>query len=184
VADALPHRVAALVNLDGLPSARSRPDIPDHDRSRLLASELGAWLDHRRGTAIKERRAAASIDDLAARRARMNPRLSLAWLRYLVSIGARRDADGWRWKIDPSLRLGGFGPWRPEWSMERLPGLPMPLLAILGLELEVMGWGTLPEDVHRYLPAGARFEVMDGIGHFLHIEQPRLIADTVLEFLS
>ena len=52
----------------------------------------------------------------------MNPRLSHEWLRYLVSVGARHDDDGWRWKIDPALRLGGFGPWRPEWAMARLPG--------------------------------------------------------------
>ena len=48
VADALPHRVSHLVNLDGLPSRRSWPDVSEHDRTRLLASELTAWLDHRR----------------------------------------------------------------------------------------------------------------------------------------
>ena len=36
---------------------------------------------------------------------------------------ARHDDDGWRWKLDPSMRFGGFGPWRPEWSMLRMPGL-------------------------------------------------------------
>ena len=82
------------------------------------------------------------------------------------------------------MRLGGFGPWRPEWSMMRLPGLGMPVLGVLGLEREVMGWGTLPEDVVPYLPAGARFVPLEGVGHFVHIEQPRLIADLVLEFLS
>ena len=51
-------------------------------------------------------------DELAARRQRMNPRLSHEWLRYLVTVGAREDIDGWRWKIDPKLRFGGFGPWR------------------------------------------------------------------------
>ena len=30
----------------------------------------------------------------------------------------------------------------------------------------------------------SRLEVFDDIGHFLHIEQPRLIADLVLEFLE
>ncbi len=114
----------------------------------------------------------------------MNPRMSPEWLRYLVPIGAWESDDGWRWKIDPSMRLGGFGPWRPEWSMMRLPGLGMPVLGVLGLEREVMGWGTLPEDVVPYLPAGARFVPLEGVGHFVHIEQPRLIADLVLEFLS
>ena len=39
----------------------------------------------------------------------MNPRLDRAWLEYLVTVGGRHDADGWRWKIDPFLHLGGFG---------------------------------------------------------------------------
>lgn len=183
VADARPHRVSHLVNLDGLPSRRGWPDVAEHDRTRLLASELTAWLDHRR-SAVDAIRKPGTIEALAERRGRMNPRMSTEWLRYLVPIGATESDDGWRWKIDPSMRLGGFGPWRPEWSMMRLPGLGMPVLGVLGLEREVMGWGTLPEDVVPYLPDGARFVPLEGVGHFVHIEQPRLIADLVLEFLS
>ncbi|CAN5821165.1 alpha/beta hydrolase [soil metagenome] len=183
VADALPHRVSHLINLDGLPSNRSWPDVADRERTRLLAGELEGWLDHRHRAVEAERRP-GTIDELAERRGRMNPRLSHEWLRYLVTIGARRDGDGWRWKIDPSWRLGGFGPWRPEWSMQRLPGLGMPVLGVLGLVVEVMGWGTLPEDVEPYLPHGARFVAMEDTGHFVHIERPRQVADLVLEFLA
>jgi pimeloyl-ACP methyl ester carboxylesterase len=180
---ALPHRVRALVNLDGLPSGRLMPDVPDHERTKLLAGELTAWLDHRRATATKQRRA-DTIDGLARRRAQMNPRLSHEWLRYLVSVGARRDADGWRWKIDPALRLGGFGPWRPEWSMARLPGLSVPMLAVLGMQPEMMGWATPAGDVAPYLPRGSRLEAWDDVGHFVHIEQPQRVAELVLEFLK
>jgi pimeloyl-ACP methyl ester carboxylesterase len=114
----------------------------------------------------------------------MNPRLDAAWLRYLVGIGARLDKDGWRWKLDPSLRFGGFGPWRPEWAMERLGYLAMPVLGILGLQDEPMSWGTLPEDVLPYLPAGGRLESLDDVGHFAHIEQPVKVAELVLGFLG
>jgi pimeloyl-ACP methyl ester carboxylesterase len=183
LANALPHRVSALVNLDGLPSHQAMSDVSEQQRTRLLHGELTTWLDHRRTLVGKQRRP-GTIDELAARRGRMNPRMSREWLRYLVTVGARHDADGWRWKIDPTLRLGGFGPWRPEWSMLRLPGIGVPVLGVLGLELEVMGWGTRPADVIPYLPPGARFEALEGVGHFVHIEQPRLVADMVLEFLS
>ena len=182
-AAALPHRVTALVNLDGVPSSRSMPDVPDHERTKLLAGELAGWLDFRRRTATKQRRP-DTIDGLAARRAAMNPRLSKEWLRYLVSVGARHDDDGWRWSIDPSLRLGGFGPWRPEWAMKRLPGLSVPLLAVLGVQPEVMGWATPADEVEPNLPAGSRLVVLDDVGHFVHIEQPRRVADLVLEFLE
>lgn len=183
LADALPHRVSHLVNLDGLPSKRPAPDVADHDRTRMLAAELEGWLDHRRAIADAVRKP-GTIDDLARRRARMNPRLDLDWLRYLVTIGAREDSDGWRWKLDPSMRFGGFGPWRPEWSLYRMAGLPMPFLGVLGLEYEEMGWGTKPDDVLPWLPAAARFEPLEDTGHFVHIERPREVAAMVRAFLG
>lgn len=183
LADAMPHRCSHLVNLDGLPSRRNWPDVADHDRAKLLTSEVRAWLDHRHQAATKVRRP-GTLEELAERRRRMNPRLPVEWLRYLVTIGAREDPDGWRWKLDPGLRLGGFGPWRPEWSMMRMPGLAMPVLGVLGLEPEVMGWGTQPEDVEPWLPPGARLVALEGVGHFVHIEQPDRVAAEVLEFLG
>jgi pimeloyl-ACP methyl ester carboxylesterase len=183
LAASLPHRVRALVNIDGLPSQRNWPDVADHQRTKMMATELASWLDHRRSLVDAQRRP-GTIDELATRRGRMNPRLTQDWLRYLVTVGARHDPDGWRWKIDPVMRPGGFGPWRPGWAMARLPGLSMPLLAILGMEPERMGWGTQPEDVTPHLPPGGRLEVFADSGHFVHIEQPRRVADLALAFLG
>jgi pimeloyl-ACP methyl ester carboxylesterase len=182
-AAALPHRVSHLVNLDGLPSRHSMPDVPDHERTKLMAGELGSWLDFRRSVLGRSRKP-GTIDELAERRGRMNPRLSREWLRYLVTVGGRKDADGWRWKIDPALRMGGFGPWRAQWAMARLPGLSMPLLAVLGLQPEAMGSGTQPVDIEPNLPAGARVLGLEDTGHFVHIEKPRRVADLVLDFLG
>jgi len=182
-AEAMPHRVSHLVNIDGLPSFRPAPDIADHERTRLLAGELETRLDHRRKGAELQRKP-GTIDELARRRGRMNPRLPFEWLRYLVTVGARRDPDGWRWKIDPLLRMGGFGPWRSDWNLERLLSLPVPMLGILGLEKEDMGWGTTPDSLRSHLPEGVRLEAFGDTGHFVHIEQPRRVADVVLEFLS
>ena len=182
-AAALPHRVTAMVSLDGVATRRSMPDVPDHERTKLVAGELAGWLDFRRSVVDKVRRP-DTLDGLAERRARMNPRLSREWLRYLVSVGARHDDDGWRWKIDPALRFGGFGPWRPEWAMFRLPGLGMPLLAVLGTQPEAMGWTTPADEVEPYLPPGSELVVLDDVGHFVHIEQPERIAKLVLGFLG
>jgi pimeloyl-ACP methyl ester carboxylesterase len=183
LADAQPFRFSHLVNLDGLPNKRRTPDVAEHERARMMAGDIAGWLDHRRRTASAER-TPGTIEELAARRARMNPRLDAAWLRYLVTVGAIERPDGWRWKLDPSMRFGGFGPWRPEWTLLRLPGLPMPFLGVLGRELEEMGWGTLPHHVQPYLPPGGRCEVLDDVGHFVHIEQPHVVAGMIFELLG
>lgn len=183
VAESQPHRVSHLANLDGLPSHRSWPDVPEHTRTQMRRSEVAAWLEHRARAGTKVRRP-GTIAELAERRRRMNPRLDPSWLEYLVTIGGFEEPDGWRWKIDASMRMGGFGPWRPEWSMALLPSLGMPVLCVLGLTTEVMGWGTLPEDVLANLPAQGRFVGLEDVGHFVHIEAPERVADLVLELIS
>lgn len=182
LADAQPYRFSAIVNLDGIPHRRPIPDS-ELARKRMLSGDLSAWLDHRRGAASNARQP-GTIDELARRRARMNPRLPLEWLRYLVTVGARCDPDGWRWKIDPSLRMGGFGPWRPEWTAMRLPGIGVPFMGVLGGASEPMGWGTKPEQVADRLPRGARCEYFADVGHFVHIERPEAVSSLVLDFLG
>jgi pimeloyl-ACP methyl ester carboxylesterase len=183
LADAQPFRFSHLVNIDGVPFRRPGPDIPEHERSRMMSTDVARWLDHRRKVATASR-PPGTVEDLARRRGRMNPRLSQEWLEHLVAVGARHDEDGWRWTIDPSLRFGGFGPWRPEWTAMRLAGLSMPLLLIFCSEAEEMGWGTQPHHIAQFLPPGARTEMVQGVGHFVHIEQPDLVASMVLEFLA
>ena len=183
LADAQPFRFSHLVNMDGIPYKRNIPDIAEHDRTKMMATDISRWLDHRRGTAGSQRRP-GTIDELATRRGRMNPRLDFDWLRHLVTVGGYESSDGWRWKIDPSMRFGGFGPWRPEWTLMRMPGLPMPFLGILGAEMEEMGWGTPPGKLVPYMPPLGRCEVLDDIGHFVHIEQPDLVSAMVLDFLG
>ncbi len=183
LAEIWPHRVTRLVNVDGLPSGSLVPDVSDRERTRLLAEELTGWLDHRRRGAQRRRRP-GTLDELARRRGLMNPRLSQEWLRYLVTVGARRDDDGWRWKVDPVLRFGGFGPWRPHWALLGLPSIEAPVLGLLPTEAEPMGWGTTQEALAPYAPAGMRLEVFPDTGHFIHIERPHEVAASVLEFLA
>ena len=183
LADAHPFRFGAFVNLDGIPYRRPGPDVPEHQRAGALGTELASWLAHRRRTAGGQRRP-GTIAELAARRGMMNPRLSVEWLEYLVTVGGRHDSDGWRWKLDPSMRLGGFGPWRPEWALFRLAGLAVPFLGVLVGAEEPMGWGTRPEHVSQYLPRRSRLEFFEDLGHFVHIEQPDMISELIVDFLG
>jgi pimeloyl-ACP methyl ester carboxylesterase len=183
LADAQPFRFTHLVNIDGIPWKKAMPDVAEHERTRMASAEVAKWLDHRRRTATAQRKP-GTIEELAVRRQKQNPRLSIEWLQHLAVVGARHDADGWRWKIDPSLHFGGFGPWRPEWAVQRLPGLPMPFLGIVGSEPEPMGWGIHSEDIRPFLPLDGEMFELTGSGHFVHIEQPDVVAAKVLDFLG
>jgi pimeloyl-ACP methyl ester carboxylesterase len=101
-----------------------------------------------------------------------------------VTVGGRHDADGWRWKIDPTLRMGGFGPWRNSWALERLAGLDIPVLGLVGMIPERMGWGTDPAEMRAYLPHGGELVAFEDTGHFVHIEKPAEVAELALRFLG
>ncbi len=183
---ARPERFSHLVNIDGVPKASSG------SRSRGLALEervegraawLKRYLDSRRAMATRERRP-GTLDELAERRLRMNPRSSMEWLRYLVTVGARWSPEGWRWKLDPHVQMMVPGPWRPEWGLRGLADIRVPMMVILGKINEPMGWGTDPAEVPQYLPPGTPVEVWDDCGHFVHIEHPDRAADRTLAFLS
>ncbi|HEY4332163.1 MAG TPA: alpha/beta fold hydrolase, partial [Ilumatobacteraceae bacterium] len=90
IADAQPFRFSHLINLDGIPSRLSLPDVSEHERSRMLNKEVESWLDHRRTVSTFVRKP-DTLDGLARRRGRMNPRLDPQWLRHLVTVGARHD---------------------------------------------------------------------------------------------
>ncbi len=182
LAHALPERFTHLVNLEGLPSTQPTPDVADREHVALVGKTVVSWLDHRRSTAGRVRRA-GSLDELARRRARMNPRLSHAWLHYLASLGARRDPDGYRWKLDPVMRFGGFGPWRPGWSLEQLHRLRVPLLGAVALVHEALAPVVDAGEIRSYLPPRARLETFADTGHFLHIERPAEVAALTLDFL-
>lgn len=183
LAECLPHRFSHVVNIDGMPSRRAAPDVSNTERTRMLASDVANWLDNRKKIATGQRKP-GTLMELAMRRATMNPRLTKQWLCYLVTVGAMHSADGWRWKTDPMLRPGGFGPWRPEWAMQALSSLPMPFLGMLGSEPEPMGWGTKLTELHGSLPRNARVEWLEGVGHFIHIERPGMAAQLTLDFIQ
>lgn len=181
LAHALPGRFTRFVSIDGIPARRPSADSTTPEPS--LEDIATEWLDHRLRTATFVRKP-GTPEELAQRRQRMNPRLPAAWLRYLVSVGAQQDPDGWRWLVDPMLRFGGFGPWRPEWVLERLRRFPVPLQVILGGINEPMGMGATLDSVRPYLPSGASLHAFMDSGHFVHIEKPLETAKLALGFLS
>lgn len=184
LAAAAPHRISRLVTIDGLQSHRRRTHVPASERPAVTAAALNKWLDRHRWASAREGPPPRPLEELARRRAALNPRLPIEWLRYLVTVGGRATPEGWRWKIDPLLAPGDFRPCPPEWSLYRLPALDIPFVGILGSHVEELGWRTRPEDVEPFLPEQGRIAVVDDAGHFLHIERPTAVAELVLEGVS
>jgi pimeloyl-ACP methyl ester carboxylesterase len=174
-----PELVRQLVNIDGFgPPPEPEGDVPLPER---MADVLDAR--HRR-----VRRAAwrpyASLDDLVRRRLDQNPRLATDWLRFFVWHAARHEADGWRWKHDPTM--GRFlGPWTPDWIAPAWQMLRVPMLAIVGSEPDT--WGPLPEPLLAerlaWVPELERATV-EGAGHFVHVEKPAETARILLDWLE
>lgn len=180
---ALPHRFTRFACIDGMPFRSPHPDSAMHERKYMTPEIINAWLEQRRTAAVAERKP-GSLQELAHRRARMNPRHSMEWLCYLVTQGARQASDGWRWKLDPAIRPGGFGPFRSRWMTDRLPGFPVPLLAIFGTVEEPMGWDITIEQITPFMPQSGRLAVVQDTGHFIHIERPQETAALIIDFLQ
>lgn len=180
--EALPHRFTRFACIDGMPFRSPHPDTAMHERRYMTPEVISKWLDNRHLSPEAERKP-GSLQALAARRARLNPRQSHEWLCYLVSKGAYEQDDGWRWKLDPVIRPGGFGVMRSRWMTDRLPGFPVPLLALFSTIDEPMGWDCKLADLIDYLPASAQAIAMADTGHFIHIERPRQTADLIIDFL-
>ena len=61
---------------------------------------------------------------------------------------------------------------------------PVPTLYLHGATDGALG-ADLLTDVDTHLPTkGSAFEIVDGVGHFLHLEQPELIAAKIRDWLS
>lgn len=176
LAIALPDLIGAVAVIDGFARRLATPLPPP--------GAATTWLDNRRR--LRPFRP-GTVDELATRRGASSPLVPADWLRYLVEVGAEpatEDAGLRRWKLDAAAFP--YPPHPPPMlaSIALLPFLPCPLLGLRSGIDEAIG-GQPPVDVLRAaLPAHATVEVLDGLGHFAHVEDPVGVATRVLDFLG
>jgi pimeloyl-ACP methyl ester carboxylesterase len=171
-----PERVEKLVAVDGLgPSPKTIANWEKDD----AATRLAEWIRKRRDLRATSQRRFATVDEMVARIAKTNPRLSEEQARHLGQHGARQHPDGWSWKYDPRVTmftphdfaLGGAPFWRK---------IVVPTLLYYGTE----SWTTNPEEDGRAAHlANQRTIVYEGAGHWLHHDRFDDFISSLADFL-
>ncbi|MGH0033954.1 MAG: alpha/beta fold hydrolase [Myxococcota bacterium] len=183
----VPGSVLQIVNIDGFgpPSEDGFPHPGRAEQPATVSARFREFLDRRRGAAGRQSwRVYPDLEDLVDRRLAQNPRLERSWLRYFAFHGSREVEGGRVWKSDPFAAMG-FGPFEPRWIAPGWRHIRSPVLAVIGSEPDT--WGPIPEPMREerlgHLDRVER-AVVEGAGHFTHMERPRETAELILGYLD
>ena len=177
-----PELVPWVVNLDGLGGGGDGPP-DDWD----IAEDAARSFANAERVLLSPPRVYATQQDMVERRAGVNVRLPRPWVEHLVVHGSRPtgDGSGWQWKADPVFRSGWPGDWDAEWDEAESGMSSVPVLVLTGAEEDT--WSDhAPEVVARNVARipNARHEVVEGAGHYVHIEQPEAVLASVERFVK
>lgn len=175
-----PARIRRLINLEGF-GLPERP--PEH-----APAQYAKWLDEL--AQPQSLRDYASVDEVAQRLMKNNPRLSADKATWLAPHWSQQAPDG-RWHI-----LGDPAHKRPNPVMYRLAEvlatwkrITAPVLSVVGNETDLSQWWgnryTLEEFQQRLQAVPqVRSERVDGAAHMLHHDQPERLAALIESFLD
>ena len=180
VAGAFPELVTWVVSIDGLgPSFEAMSE-----EERSWGAEQ--WLDYAESVRSGPVRTYASVEEMAARRRRVNVRLSEEWSLHLARHGSEPGPDGgFVWKSDPAMRIGAPSPFGEGVLREQNRMIDCPVLALTGAEPDQ--WSDLSADeiAGRLVDMrSARHEVVAGAGHYVHLEQPEAVLGHLARFVG
>lgn len=176
-----PERVRRLVNLEGFGLPRSKPEqAPKRYRQ---------WLDELKTT--QQLRDYASLDEVADRLRKNNPRLSPAFARWLAPHWARLDVSTGRWVIqgDPAHKRSSANLYQVDEALACWRQIEAPVLWIEGRDTDLVRWWgaryTLAE-FHERLAVVKSVErhALADCGHMLHHDQPQQVAALIEGFLD
>ena len=110
-----------------------------------------------------------------------DPTGDIAELRKYVTAENIADVVGpYRASFNPQFA----DPDAVDESVASMQPPPVPTLCLHGANDGAIG-AELLSDVATHLPAaGSNFEIVDGVGHFLHLEQPAAIASKIADWLG
>lgn len=175
-----PQRVRRLVNLEGF----GMPETKPHHAPRRYAQ----WLDELK--APQTLRDYASLDEVAERLLKNNPRLAPARAAWLAAHWAERSADG-RWRIlgDPAHKRTNPVLYRKEEVLECWRRIEAPVLWVEGAATDIAKWwgDRYPRaDFESRLAVVPRLQraTLADAGHMLHHDQPEALAAVLEAFLD
>jgi pimeloyl-ACP methyl ester carboxylesterase len=175
-----PERVRRLVNLEGFGMPRTVPE--------QAPARLAQWLDELK--LPQSLRDYASLDEVAARLVKNNPRLSADRAAWLAANWARPRDDG-RWHVlgDPAHKRVNPILYRVDEILATWGRIAAPLLWVEGDATDIARWwGTryTRAEFHERLSVVPQVErhVLADCGHMLHHDQPEALARLLVRFLA
>jgi pimeloyl-ACP methyl ester carboxylesterase len=180
-AGARPQRVGKLINLEGFGLPDSKPE--------QWPGRLAQWMDE-----LRERpqmRSYASLEEVAARLQKTNPRLPADRAAFLAAHWAAEDASG-QWFIlgDPAHKQHGPLLYHVDEVMACWKCITAPVLWVEAADTNMWRWMGPKEEaraeVDRRLGhlANVTPRMMPDAGHMLHHDQPALLAHMIEAFLA
>jgi len=175
-----PARIRRLVNLEGFGLPESAP--------AQAPARLAKWLDELKEPATL--RSYESVDEVAARLRKNNPRLGADKAAWLAPHWSERRADG-RWHIlgDPAHKRVNPVLYRVEEVLAGWRRIAAPVLWVEGANTDVTKfWGDrYPRaEFEARLAQVAQVErlLLEDCGHMLHHDQPAAVAARLRTFLA
>jgi pimeloyl-ACP methyl ester carboxylesterase len=179
-AGARPQRVRRLVNLEGFGLPATQP--------AQAPARTAQWLDE-----LKQPQRLAdydSLDAVAARLRKTNPRLAPARAQWLASQWAAPAPSGrWQLRADPAHKRVNPVLYRVDEALAHWQAIRAPLLWVEGAHTDLSQWWG-PRYSHaefeQRLAVVAQVERvrLAEAGHMLHHDRPEALADALARFLA
>ncbi len=179
-----PARIHRLINLEGFGLPATKPS--------QAASRYAKWMDeikalHRGEKAL---RGYETVDGVARRLMKTNPRLAADKAAWLANHWAQPNAQG-LWEIlgDPAHKIVNANLYQLPEVLDIHGRIAAPLLAVEAVESSMKQWYqdryTLDE-YHERLKVVPSVKVarMADAGHMLHHDQPEVLARMIEDFIS
>jgi pimeloyl-ACP methyl ester carboxylesterase len=179
-----PERVRRLINLEGFGMPRTLPVQAPQRYTR--------WLDELRELHQGQRamRGYASLDEVARRLMKTNPRLQSDKAHWLATHWASQNAQG-QWQIQghAAHRIASAQLYRVDETLEVFKHITAPTLCVEATDSDMGGFWkgaySLAE-FHQRLQAVPHCEVVQiaQAGHMLHHDQPEQVAALIERFVA